>query len=64
LRVVLGGVNPIFFFRSISFASIPVFLYQKGLNWAGLLFLSVRSPSTWNFLWLPQYKVGERSAFT
>jgi hypothetical protein len=41
-----------------------VLLYKKSLNWAGLLFLSVRSLSTWSLPWLPQYKVGERSGFT
>jgi hypothetical protein len=58
------GSNPIFFSGNISFASVPVLLYQKVLSWAGLLFLSARSPSTWNFPWLPQCKVGGRSGFT
>jgi hypothetical protein len=58
------GSNPIFFSGNFSFGSALVLLYQKSLSWAGLLFLSVRSLSTWNFRWLPQYKVGGRSGFT
>jgi hypothetical protein len=58
------GSNPIFFSRNFFFGSAPVLLYQKSPSWARLLFLSVRSLSTWNFSWLPQYKVGGRSGFT
>jgi hypothetical protein len=58
------GSNPIFFSGNFFFGSAPVLLYQKRLSWAGLLFLSVRSLSTWNLLGLPQYKVGGRSGFT
>jgi hypothetical protein len=58
------GSNPIFSSGNISFGSAPVFLYQRSLNWAGMLFLFVLSPSTWNFPWLPQYRVGERNGFT
>jgi hypothetical protein len=40
------GSNPIFFSRNFSFGSAPVSLYQRSLNWAGLLFLSVLNLST------------------
>jgi hypothetical protein len=33
------GPNPIFFSGNSSFGSTPVLLYQRSLNWAGLLFL-------------------------
>jgi hypothetical protein len=43
------GIEPHFLLWKYLFWLCPVFLYQKSLNWTGLLILFVLSPSTWNF---------------
>jgi hypothetical protein len=58
------GLIPTFFFGDPSFGSAPVSHYQQNLNWVELVFLSMLNHSTWNFPWLPLYKVGGLSGFT
>jgi hypothetical protein len=57
------GSNPTFFSGNSSFGSTSVSLYQRSLNWAEMLSLSVLNLSTWSFPWLPQYKVGGLNGF-
>jgi hypothetical protein len=57
------GIEPHFLLWNSSFGSALVSLYQRNLNWAELLFLSMLNLSTWSFPWLPQCKVRGRNGF-
>jgi hypothetical protein len=57
------GIDPHFLLWRSLFRLCPSVSLSKNLTWVEPVFLSVLNRSTWNFPWLPRYKVGGLSGF-